>query len=478
MIIGDLEKLFVEEYGEIPHIMSIAGGGSSRQYYRLSSGEISVVGVLSHDTQETDIFIRMCKYLGDQKVKVPGIIKISNDRQAYLLEDLGDLSLFQMLHQPDRLTISKKVLEKLVEIQTLPESTWKDKVGYQPFNERLVRWDLNYFKYDFLKPAALEFNESKLEDDFDKIVKNLTDGELIQGLMYRDFQSRNIMVKENDLYFIDFQGARKGPVTYDAVSFIWQAKAPFTFNEREDLCKYYAQVLAEKKNLQPDMVLNQMEKMELFRTLQVLGAYGFRGLIEKKSHFIESIPYALDNFIYLKDKGRLVEYEELEKIANKLYSKFCSPSRISRTSISNQHQMGNNLANNTLTVTIYSFSYKKGYPDDNTANGGGFIFDCRFIHNPGRYEEYKPLTGMDAEVIDFLEKGGEAKEFVENAIKIVSRAVDKYLDRGFTSLQVGFGCTGGQHRSVYCAERFADELKKLYPEVEIKLIHREQNIEK
>ena len=267
------------------------------------------------------------------------------------------------------------------------------------------------------------------------------------------------MLKDDNLWFIDFQGARRGPLAYDAVSFIWQAKAPFSYEEREELGNYYAQELSsygyDKRSIEAQLYL-----MQIFRTLQVLGAYGFRGLIEKKAHFIESIPYAISNLSYLKEKGRLKDYPEIEKVAGKLILKNFFPQK---------EEEGR------LTLKVFSFSYKKGYPEDKSGNGGGFMFDCRAIHNPGRYEEYKQLNGKNKEVIEFLERSDEAKDFVKRALDIVSPSIERYLKRGFTSLQVGFGCTGGQHRSVYCAEKFAEVIGQLYPEVKIEIIHKEQN---
>lgn len=281
---------------------------------------------------------------------------------------------------------------------------------------------------------------------------------MINGLMYRDFQSRNIMVKEGNFFFIDFQGGRKGPLAYDAVSFIWQAKAPFNIKEREELEEFYIGLLKEK-GYDETKIRNQINSILLLRTLQVLGAYGYRGLIEKKQHFIDSIPPALDNLKYLKEKGLLIEYPEIEKIANEL-----------------KKDRFEKVVPKDFTLQIFSFSYKKGYPEDKTGNGGGFMFDCRAIHNPGRYEEYKSLTGRDPEVIEFLENGEESKKFIQTAVDLVIPSIETYLRRGFTSLQVGFGCTGGQHRSVYCAEKFAEKIHELYPEVTILVNHREQSI--
>ena len=460
-----LSKLCEGILPEITVIKKIGGGGSSRRYYRLFSADSTVIGVVGDDIEENKTFIRLSDYLNRKDIQVPRMLKVSKDHNAYLLNDLGDTQLLSLLGGPKGLNLAKNALDDLIRIQTLPKSEWIYKVGFAPFSERLVKWDLNYFKYDFLKPASVEFDEEKLENDFEKLTERLAAKDFVTGFMYRDFQSRNIMVHNNALWFIDFQGARLGPLTYDAVSFIWQAKAPFSFEDRETLAYYYCQALSLKSNQDIDKLVREFEIMQVFRTLQVLGAYGFRGLIEKKSHFVESIPLAIINLNYLSKKGLLKDYPEIEKISEGL-------------TVSKKFKILSKEEKGELTVSVYSFSYKKGYPEDLTGNGGGFMFDCRAIHNPGRYQEYKELTGMDESVIEFLEKTDEASLFINNSIELVKPSIERYLKRGFTSLQVGFGCTGGQHRSVYCAEKFSKLIRALYPDVKIKIVHREQNIER
>lgn len=419
-----------------------------------------MIGVAGEDIKENENFINLDLCLENNGMNVPHFICASEDMNCYLLQDLGDVSLLNELNGNNKLIVAKEALDNLIKLQKLPESIWTDKVGYAPFGERLARWDLNYFKYDFLKPYNISFDEEKLENDFDLLTQRLNSSSIERGFMYRDFQSRNIMVYENKLWFIDFQGARKGPVAYDAVSFIWQAKAPFTNEERESLANYYSNKFADK-NISSERMMEQLKLMRIFRALQVLGAYGFRGLIEKKPHFIESLPLGINNLIYLRNTGILDEYTEITEITKKLEEKKTefTPTEADK-----------------LTIRVFSFSYKKGYPEDISGNGGGFMFDCRAIHNPGRYDGYKQLTGRDLPVIEFLERNDEARNFVKGAIMIVKPSVERYLKRGFTSLQTGFGCTGGRHRSVYCAELFAKEIKKLYPEVKIELIHREQDL--
>ena len=440
-------------------IKKLKGGGSSREYYRITDQDKSTILVVGNDLKENQCFFSLNEILNKNNIRVPEILKISENGKQYQLEDLGDISLFDILKEGQKMTLARKALSDLIQLQTLPEETWIDKVGFKPFSERLIKWDLNYFKYDFLKPAGILFDEEALEDDFEKLITALTQVDSPKGLMYRDFQSRNIMIKDGELWYIDFQGARKGPMVYDAVSFIWQAKAPFSYEEREELGDFYLAKLTEM-GVRKEKIEKEMHAMQVFRTLQVLGAYGFRGLIEKKSHFMESIPFAIKNLGYLSEKGRLDSYPEI-----KILSKRLQDSDINQ---SFKTEKGN------LVLKVFSFSYKKGYPDDKTGNGGGFMFDCRAIQNPGRYEEYKNLTGKDNEVIKFLDNIPEAGEFIDKAICLVVPSIDCYIKRGFTSLQVGFGCTGGQHRSVYCAENFTKSIKKLYPDLSIELRHLEQ----
>lgn len=266
------------------------------------------------------------------------------------------------------------------------------------------------------------------------------------------------MLSSRGPVFIDFQGGRKGPVLYDAVSFLWQARAGFDDALRREMLDTYCDAYCDTDLAKKEEMLSWLEDIVLFRTLQVLGAYGFRGLVQHKSHFLMSIPNALKNLSNLLGSGAIDEYPELKRCAGFLTSHLSKePATPSKE----------------LTVEIYSFSYKKGYPADQSGNGGGFMFDCRALHNPGRYEQYKNLTGRDQAVIDFLEKKGETRTFLSAAWSLVDPAIERYLSRSFTNLQIGFGCTGGQHRSVYSAERTATHIKTLFPEVNVRLIHLE-----
>lgn len=466
MDIEILTGLYFEKFGVTPvEIVRLPGAGGGRIYYRMSHpAEGRVLGVVADNTEESRGFIFLSQVFLKNGLNVPEVYAFTQDYKYYIEEDLGDSSLFSLLGSDSGISLAAKCMKQLALLQTVPEEEWEDKVVFAPFSKRQIMWDLNYFKYEYLKPASIPFDENLLEDDFDKFSEDvLTASAGQEGFMMRDCQSRNVMVKDDCLYWIDFQGGRKGPGIYDAVSFLWQAKAGFSDDTRRELLNVYIDSYSGLKKIDRKILTDSVGIFAAFRTLQVLGAYGFRGLVEKKAHFIESIPGALSNLQRLLEKGMLSPYPELEKVCSQLVvdSRFV-------------YSLPVNDSDKCLTVDIFSFSYKKGYPDDFTGNGGGFMFDCRGMHNPGRYPEYKSLTGEDREVIEFLEDRGEVFEFVSKAVEMVSPTVARYIDRGFRHLQIGFGCTGGQHRSVYCANATAEILSRKFPGVRICLHHREQ----
>jgi hypothetical protein len=318
---------------------------------------------------------------------------------------------------------------------------------------------LNYFKYSFLKATGIPFSEPELEKDFERMSEVLLQTNT-PTFLYRDFQSRNVMICNGEPYFIDFQGGRKGPVYYDVASFLWQAKARFPKELRAELMNTYIKALRTYISIDEADFYNQLRHFVLFRSLQTLGAYGFRGYFEKKPHFIQSVPLAMDNL-------RELLYEDYSE-----YPYLCDLLR----KLTALKQFSEEHKKRTLEVKILSFAYKKGIPNDSSGNGGGFVFDCRAINNPGKYERHNAFTGLDEPVIRFLEEESEVNFFLNHVYMLVDASVKRYMDRGFTNLMVCFGCTGGQHRSVYCAQHLAEHLHKKFG-VKISLIHREQNIE-
>jgi Predicted P-loop-containing kinase len=327
------------------------------------------------------------------------------------------------------------------------------------FEKECGMWDLNYFKYCFLKATGLDFQEDRLEDDFQKMADVLMRSQSAT-FMYRDFQSRNVMIKDGEPYFIDFQGGRKGPFYYDVASFLWQAKARYPDSLRQELLKEYLLALRDYKPIDEKYFYSQLRHFVLFRTLQVLGAYGFRGYFEKKPHFIQSVPFAIENLRELLEND-YTEYPYLCGVLKQL---------------TEMKQFTDDLKKRQLTVRVMSFAYKKGIPEDTTGNGGGYVFDCRAVNNPGKYDRYKPFIGIDEPVIKFLEDDGEILVFLEHVYALVDASVKRYIERGFSNLQICFGCTGGRHRSVYSAQHLAEHLNKKFG-VRVELVHREQNIE-
>jgi hypothetical protein len=330
-----------------------------------------------------------------------------------------------------------------------------------------VSFDLNYFKYCFLKATNIDFNEVRLEADFRLLSQDLT-STTYDGFMYRDFQARNVMLQNGTVpYFIDFQGGRRGPFYYDLASFLWQASAKYPSQLRTKLINAYYDAAMPYTNLpQRDEFDHRLQLFVFFRTLQVLGAYGFRGYFERKQHFLDSIPAAIDNLQEMLQQGVASSYSYLERILTKLVSAHNTLPSPQPKDLGNSGQ---------LVVRVFSFSYKKGIPSDESCNGGGYVFDCRSTHNPGRYEPYKKLTGLDEPVIRFLEDDGEILTFLDSVYKLADTHIARYLERGFTSLMFSFGCTGGQHRSVYSAQHLAEHIHDKFG-IEVRIIHREQGI--
>jgi hypothetical protein len=329
----------------------------------------------------------------------------------------------------------------------------------------MVMFDLNYFKYCFLKPSGLEFHEVRLQDEFERLADDLMGGQLVDEydqdtFLYRDFQARNVMLRDGLPYFIDFQGGRRGPIYYDLASFVWQPRAAYSEELRQKLVEEYLGSLQRYVKVDRKEFEDRLGLFILFRILQLLGAYGFRGLVENKAAFVISIPLAMD---MLREQLAIRHwpYPYLTELLGKLSQ---MPKFIAAAA-----------SDGVLEIKVCSFSFKKGLPVDLSGNGGGYIFDCRSIHNPGRYEPYKKLTGRDEPVIRFLEEDGEVFSFLEHVYGVVDPHVETYSRRGFTSLMVSFGCTGGQHRSVYCAEHLAAHLSEKYPDIRVVLTHREQN---
>lgn len=465
-----IQQLYKSWAGEAPTSISLLPpSGSYRSYYRITSENHNVLGAINNDVKENIAFIEFSRFFKAQGLKVPKILAVDDKQVCYLLEDFGHTTLYDLLTSertgeeiPEQVAqFYKKSAEQLIEFQ-LKGRALDFTLCYprNSFDRQSMMWDMHYFKYYFLKLATIPFDEQLLEDDFIKFSDSLLEAES-DYFMYRDFQSRNIMIVDNEPAFIDYQGGRKGALQYDLASLLFDAKADLPTSFREELLCHYIHCLSQQINVDEALFRKHFYGFALIRTMQAMGAYGFRGFYEKKEHFLKSIPFAIENLKYILQQLPL--QNEFPMLHQALVD------------VTKSQRLLDIADENRLTVTINSFSYKRGIPVDFSGHGGGFVFDCRSIHNPGRYPEHKEKTGKDAEVIAFFNQEPEMEEFLNNVYKMVDTSVEKYLSREFKHLMVNFGCTGGQHRSVFCAEKLSAHLSKKYP-VKINLKHVEQDM--
>jgi len=493
--------------GEPTTVERLPGAGSNRQYFRMIGiGGQSVVGVIGTSRDENHAFIYLSRHFSKRRLPVPQVLAVSGDELRYLQDDLGSTTLFDALRggreaggrytQKERSLILNTIRElPNIQIRGARGLEWDNCYPQPEFDDDCVLFDLNYFKYCFLKPLELDFNELKLEANFRLFAKDLT-CEPSECFMYRDFQARNVMLDTSGQpFFIDFQGGRKGPCYYDLASFLWQASARYSHKLRREMVSEYYNSLKNYTEV-PSVrhFVGRLSLFVLFRTLQVLGAYGFRGYFERKAHFIDSIPPAIQNLRELFKSGsfnypypylvellkRITELPQFTSIEQPALSR-SDGFRTTDSMVYPAHPQDGPATfskydgKGPLVVRVYSFSYHKGIPKDDSGNGGGYVFDCRSTHNPGRYEPYKKLTGLDEPVIRFLEDDGEILSFLESVYHLADAHVRRYIQRGFTNLMFCFGCTGGQHRSVYSAQHLAEHLNKKFG-VEVRVCHREQGI--
>ena len=501
-----LAELFKHWSGEEPvNIEQLPGAGSNRAYYRLTkTNGNTVVGVIGTSRDEDHAFISLAKHFEKRRLPVPHVLAVSDDELRYLQQDLGSRSLYDAIrggretggrYNQQEKELLRQTIRELpnIQIRGARGLDWSCCYPQPAFNADSVLFDLNYFKYCFLKPTDLDFHELKLEANFRLFAKDLT-AERATAFLYRDFQARNVMLSSNDKpYFIDFQGGRKGPYYYDLASFLWQASARYPDRLRNELIDEYYDSLKNYTEV-PSMqhFTERLHLFVLFRTLQVLGAYGFRGYFERKKHFIESIPPAIENLRQLLRENdfpypylveMLQRLTELPQFAPQVetVAKRADGYKTTDTNIYEANPKDGPATfskydgKGPLVVRVYSFSYHKGIPQDESGNGGGYVFDCRSTHNPGRYEPYKQLTGLDEPVIRFLEDDGEILTFLDSVYRLADAHVARYIQRGFTSLMFSFGCTGGQHRSVYSAQHLAEHIHQKFG-IEVRICHREQQI--
>ena len=464
-----LKKLYYDTFNTTPeNITAITGSGSNRKYYRLGGKSNTVIGVYNSDKKENSAFIYLSHHFSDKDLPVANVLATDLSNGIYLLEDLGDTDLFSIISQrynnnevnENSIDLYKKSLSYLIKFQIQGIEGLDTKMCYPrgSFDRQSILWDLNYFKYYFAKLTHVDFDEQKLEDDFNTFADLLLDTDT-DFFMYRDFQSRNIMIKNGNPYFIDFQGGRKGALQYDIASLLYDAKADVPQEIRNELLDYYITELSKYTKIDETEFKEYFYAYVIIRIMQAMGAYGFRGFYEKKTSFLQSIPFALKNLEWLLNNIKLkVEVPTLWNVLNLLISS----DKLKK------------FGNKQFTITINSFSYKKGIPKDNSGNGGGFVFDCRALPNPGRYEEYKTMTGKDNTVIEFFEKRQVVADFIDKISSIVDISIENYIQRKFSHLLLNFGCTGGQHRSVYCAEQVLKNIAGKF-DINVILTHTEEN---
>jgi aminoglycoside/choline kinase family phosphotransferase len=464
--------LFEEHFGHRPDvILDLPADGSTRQYFRLVwRTDQTVVGAIGPDREENRAFLVFAKTFREIGLPVPEIYAEDREAGVWVEEDLGDTTLFQALTAardecpdtafPDEITdLYRRVLSILPRFQILGNEVIDYRLAYprQAFDKQSIRWDLNYFKYHFLKLAHVPFNEQRLEDDFSRLTEHLLTADA-DYFLYRDFQSRNVMIREGEPWFLDFQGGRKGAPHYDVASLLFDAKANIPPSLRETLLDHYLDALSEYAPVDRSRFREHFTSFVLVRLMQAMGAYGYRGFFERKRRFLESVPNAARNLKGLLTAGLPITLPELELVFRRIADRWAQ---------SEWHAA----SRSDLVVLIQSFSFRDGYPTDMEGHGGGFVFDCRALPNPHHVPELRELSGVDGPVADWLERSAEVQEFWENARGIVDAHVEKYVSRGFSSLTVSFGCTGGQHRSVFMAEKLAEHLRTRFPHVQMRVRH-------
>ena len=458
MFVDVLKRLF-EQHFHLPVelVQPLQGelGGSGRKIFRLASDKHTAIGILYDVREENVAFLEFSRHFRRRGLPVPEIYAEDLNNGAYLEEDLGDTTLFEFLSKnrtgehitPQALDAYRKVVDALpcFQIQAGRDLNYKVCYPCASFDQQSIAWDLNYFKYYFLKLAGVPFNEQGLEGDFRRLAKFLLSADR-DYFLYRDFQSRNVMLRDGHPFFLDYQGGRKGALQYDIASLLYDAKADLPPEVRQQLLDHFIERLAGFIEVKREAFMRHYYAYVYVRIMQALGAYGFRGFYERKAHFLQSVPYALKNLRWLLHHAQVpVALPTLMAAFQNILGSEKLLSLASRTE--------------KLTVGIFSFSYHRGVPQDETGHGGGFVFDSRSLPNPGREERFKVFTGKDAPVIDYLDQQESVHQFLASVISLVDASVNNYQRRGFKSLTVSFGCTGGQHRSVYLAEQLAARLR-------------------
>lgn len=468
-IIQDINNLYVQWKNETPErIEKLPQSGSDRIYFRIFYSNETYIATYNLNVQENKTFVTFSQHFLQQGLPVPAVFCINEEQTIYIQKDLGSDSLLNKLEQHGHNEYVYSLFQKSLQALAAIQIKGNDGLNYdvcltaKEFGKQAILSDLLYFKYYFLDTLKLPYDKQAMLQDFEALSSYLTFTEH-KYFMFRDFQSRNIIVNNNDVFFIDYQGGMKGALQYDVASLLWQAKAELSETWKDDLLQYYIDEVEKLLNTNIDRTtfVSQYNGYVLIRLLQVMGAYGFRGLFERKAHFLASIPLGLSNLKFFIEHKRIgistPEFDRVLKLvaSEEIIEKFTPIQANDAT---------------PLSIVINSFSYKKGIPKDNSENGGGFVFDMRGILNPGRFDDYKTLSGRDKPVQDFLEQRTKMNEYLNSVWDLIDINIEDYLQRGFSNLMINFGCTGGQHRSVYAAEQTARHLRNKY-KLKVELNH-------
>jgi aminoglycoside/choline kinase family phosphotransferase len=456
--ISDLFEAFkkTKEY----RIEKLPQSGSDRVYFRIYAGNETYIATYNINIKENETFFYFSRHFKKAGLPMPTIYTVNEDKTIYLQEDLGTESLLDTLehhgHNEYTFSLYQQTLKQLARVQVIGHEglDYERCLTAKEFGKQAILSDLLYFKYYFVDTLKVPYDKQAMLDDFEQLSCFLSSS-TNKYFLFRDFQSRNVIVNDEKVHFIDFQGGMRGALQYDAASLLWQAKANLSEEWKDKLLECYIDEveLLLNETIDRKMFLSQYNGYVLIRLLQVLGAYGFRGLFERKAHFLTSIPLALRNLkFFINNKNIGLNTPEFDKILKLIVG----------DDIIGRFETLKADENTPLVVKICSFSYKKALPVDETENGGGFLFDMRGVLNPGRFAEYKQLTGRDKEVKDFLEQRTNILTYLNSVFDIIDITVEDYIRRGFSSLMVGFGCTGGQHRSVYAADALARHLKNKF----------------
>jgi aminoglycoside/choline kinase family phosphotransferase len=466
----DVLKQLFEQHYHFPaeRVQPVQGqlGGSGRAIVRLTGGAFTAIGILSSVREENVAFLEFSRHFRRRGLPVPEIYAQDLNHDAYLEEDLGSTTLFEYLVAnrtgdviaPQAIEAYRKTVAALPRFQVEAGRDLNYKVCYPraSFDRQSINWDLNYFKYYFLRLAGIPFNEQALEQDFSRLTKFLLAADH-DSFLYRDFQSRNVMLRDGQPFFLDYQGGRKGALQYDIASLLFDGKADLPPELRQELLDYYLDCLSAYIPVDREAFMQYYYAFVYIRIMQAMGAYGFRGFYERKAHFLQSVPFALKNLRWL------VHHVKLPIALPALLEAF-------QGMLSSEKLQSLSSSADVLKVRIFSFSFHREMPADESGNGGGFVFDARSLPNPGREEQFRSLTGKDAPVIDYLKQQESVHQYLANVLSLVDASVSGYQRRGFKDLMVSFGCTGGQHRSVFLAEQLAKHLRAVNG-VEVVLRH-------